>query len=112
MGGVTGAGSREAEEGHGGLCRQLGLAGGAVGWGPCFQSPTRVRGLCLSPSAAARLLWLSVGVSQEQWECGRQRKHTREAVLEAAWNSLSLHPLGRATGKLLSLRLGKERPDG
>lgn len=112
MGGVTGAGSREAEEGHGGLCRQLGLAGGAAGWGPCFQPPTRVRGLCLSPSAAACLLWLSVGVSQEQWECGRQRKHTREAVLEAAWNSLSLHPLGRATGKLLSLRLGKERPDG
>lgn len=37
MGGVTGAGSREAEEGHGGLCRQLGLAEGLQGGGHVFS---------------------------------------------------------------------------
>lgn len=37
MGRVIGAGSREAEEGRVGLCRQLGLAGGAAGGGHVFS---------------------------------------------------------------------------
>lgn len=37
MGGVIGVGSKEAEEGLVGLCRQLGLAGGAAGGGRVFS---------------------------------------------------------------------------
>lgn len=63
--GVVGVGSREAEEGHLGLCRQLWLAGGSTCVRVWFQPPVGTSGLSMSPSAVAHLPWMSVGVTRE-----------------------------------------------
>lgn len=63
--GVVGVGSREAEEGHLGLCRQLRLAGGTTCVRVWFQPPIGASGLYMSPSAVAHLLWMSAGVTRE-----------------------------------------------